>query len=225
MIITIERIKSTTPSSMSITGTFVVNSIILKLITSSVLCFLYGFFWEEIQEITSAILAFVPIVTFVAIDYAVGFNDLEVKVAGFKITQLDTVRLYMTAIGTPTIGILSMWATSTFQCRRIVGAGDILLSMYQTRIRLQSYMRLDLQLLIILGLLGFGIGTSTSGKETNGSTKYIVVSVMVIFAILKWIIGKIAIQKELKGMVALFVSLATLGNLWIPVQVTSGIKF
>lgn len=67
-------------------------------------------------------------------------------------------------------------------------------------------------MLILLGILGFGIGN-------DHSTKYIVVGVMITFAILKWIIGKIAIEKEIKGLVALFVSLSTLGNLWIPVQV------
>ena len=76
-------------------------------------------------------------------------------------------------------------------------------------------MRLDMQLLILLGLLGFGVGSS------KDSSKYIVVGVMITFAILKWVIGKIAIERESKALVGLFVSISTLGILWIPVQVRS----
>lgn len=213
MVITIERMKTDVPeSSQTITGPFIVNTIILKLITSSTLCFLYGFFWEECQEMNAAILSFVPIVTFVIIDYVV--NVTNAVNGKSNRNQLDTARLYIVAIGTPIFAALSKWATSTFRCRRIVGAGDILLNMYITRCRLQSYMRLDLQVLILLGLLGFGIEASAK----HSTSKYIVVGVMITFAILKWIIGKVAIEKESKGMVAVFVSLSTLGNLWIPIQ-------
>ena len=209
LVVTIERIKEDSPESTNVAGSFIVNTIILKLTLSSVLCFLYGYFWEESQEITTSLLAFVPITAFMLIDFIVDGTNKEVAQGGW-----DTVRLYILAVGTPIVAILSRWATSTFSCRRIVGAGDILLDMYQTRCRLQSYMRLDMQLLILLGILGFGI---ESRKEDS---KYIIVAVMITFAVMKWIIGKIAIVREMKGLVALFVSLSTLGNLWIPIQVS-----
>lgn len=170
----------------------------------SVLFFLNGFFYRKCSEMSIYVATLFTMTVYVALDYALETGDSDY--GHFKM-----IRLYAAGIGTSVIAVFSRWSSN--DSRRIVGAADILLVMYNTRSHLLSVMKMDLVYLVVLGLLAYGI------RVDEPFLIYTIIGSMLTFAFLKWLIGMTAVMKEIKSMVYMYVGLGMLGNLWIPLQV------
>jgi hypothetical protein len=126
---------------------------------------------------------------------------------------LRMVNTYTLGIGSPFIGLLTKWTTSQFHTQRIIGAADSLRYMYEARINLLGVMRLDLLLSIIIAILSYGL------NDHEQHLGYLTACVIFIVSLLKWLMGRTAVVKEIKAMVYVYVALSTLCQLWIPIQV------
>ena len=196
---------SSIPVTASFDASFIINICILILLTICTTFLLRGLCMEKINELCLFLVTLALLTFYSVLDY---YMNCSMQ------TILGMVNIYSLGIGTPIIALLTKWTTSFFPTQRIIGAADSLRYMYEARNNLLCVMRLDLLLSLILAILSYSL------NDHEQHLGYLTACVIFIISLLKWVMGRTAIVKEIKVMVYVYVALSTLSQLWIPIQVT-----
>lgn len=119
-----------------------------------------------------------------------------------------SIRTYTCLFGTLCLVLITLWAHKDFEEPRIVGAGEPLRLFYKQRNRFLTTLFLEMILIIVLALMAITLD--------NGLW---CASVIALFALVQWFIGRTAALQESHRLVHLFLALEMLGRLWIPIQI------
>lgn len=196
-------VENVPTSSVDVTASYTINICVLILLIASIFSLFRGLFAERKNEL----YAFLAILTTLTIYILIDYYMTCIPNATYR-----SVLKFTVGVGTPITAILTKWTASRFVVGRIVGAADSLRFMYEARCNLLVVLRLENLFMIIFGLLSYSL------NDAEQHLGYFTTSVIISLAMLKWLIARTALIKEVKAMVYVHVTLSIIGNLWIPIQ-------
>ncbi|XP_054168949.1 uncharacterized protein LOC128966159 [Oppia nitens] len=190
------------PSQSSDTS-FVLNIIVLVICAFSLIFLFHGVFWDKQYDITLFIVSMAILTIYIAFEFTftIDYNSIR------KLTRLS-ISLSMTSL----MVILSRIVVHFSQEYSIIGVAPGLIVMYKNQCYFQILLKLDFLNAICFGL--FNISLSIN----DPIPQYSVLSIIITFASIQWVTGKIAVLKEVKCCLLLFVCLSITSLLWVPLQ-------
>lgn len=177
------------------------NVIMIILMLASVMHVMRGILRENISEVACCIILILTHCLFSAINYRSHRDLLPAAVS-----------LYASVVCTLVSTLLACLACCKFRCQRIVGAADSLRYMYGERTHLLVIMRMDLVFMITYSLVSFNL------NHHGNYYGYYACCAVLMLAVLKWLMGRIAVMNEKKGLLYAYVCIMMLSHLWIPVH-------
>jgi len=193
------------PGNVSLDASFITNICMLILLVSSFFLVIWGVCLERVNEVCLCLVTLTLLTIYSVMDYYMSCANQS---------SLRNANTYTLGIGTPMVALLTRWTTSFFPNQRIIGAADSLRYMYEGRNNLLCVMRLDLLITLILAIMSYSL------NDHEQHLGYFTACVILIVACLKWIMGRASVIKEIKAMVYVYVTLSTLSQLWVPIQVS-----
>jgi len=182
---------------------FVINIIVIVISAFSLLFLFYGVFWDKQYDISLFLVSMCLVTIYMGIEFGftIDYNSVH------KLTRLS-----LSICFTSVMIIVSRCVYHFSQEYSIVGVAPALISMYRNQCYFQILLKLDFLNSICFGLFNVGLSVSVPIPQ------YSVLSIIVTISSLQWVIGKIAVLKEVKCCLLLFVCLSTTTLLWVPLQ-------
>lgn len=201
--------SASSPVDMSHVDPCLISNLIIILLTlAAIVHAIRGILKENVTEMAAYVVSVSVACIFIVIDYRSHMKLLPALVS-----------MYTCAIGTPICILLARFACCKFKCHRIVGAADSLRYMYEERTHLLVIMRMDLVFMIVYALVSFSLNTRGSFYG------YYTCCAIILLSLLKWIIGKVALMREVTPLLNLYVILTMMSHLWIPVHLLLSLCF
>lgn len=218
----------------------VISSIMILLLSVSGIIFCTrGIMRENVTEVSCFIMTSLACLLMIVIEYHAGHKGH---------TTSQGISMYTSAIGSIICIILARLTCCKFKCYRIVGATDSLRFMYEERTHVLAIMRMDLVIMILYALASFSLNNINNNINnnnnnyfsriptpanhtdtiTNSNTNtimshrsyygYYTCCVILLLAVIKWIMGKVSLMREITPLLYLYIVITMMSHLWIPYQ-------